>query len=110
MTSPMYLVLIIAVAARCNFFTRAFPFLLFSGGDKLPSSVEYLGKYLPPCVMMVLVVYCLKGMTFASLGGFLPEIIAVVLVVMLHLWKRNNLISIAGGTIIYMFLIQVVFK
>ena len=76
----------------------------------MPSSVEYLGKYLPPCVMVVLVVYCLKGITFASLGGFMPELIAVVAAILLHLWKRNNLISIAGGTILYMVLIQVIFK
>ncbi|MBQ8604849.1 MAG: AzlD domain-containing protein [Oscillospiraceae bacterium] len=109
MSNNMYVIAVMLTACACNFFTRVFPFLLFSKSDKLPGFIQYLGKYLPPCVMAVLVVYCIKGINFASLAGFMPMLISVVAVVLLHLWKRNNIISIAGGTVLYMILVQVVF-
>ena len=110
MSNNMYVIAVMLTACVCNFLTRAFPFLLFSKSDELPGIVQYLGKYLPPCVMAVLVVYCMKSISFTALAGFMPMLIAVVAVVVLHLWKRNNIISIAGGTILYMLLVQVVFK
>ena len=106
----VYLIVVILVASACCFTTRALPFALFSGKNELPSFAKYLGRCLPSCVMAVLVIYCLKGVTFASLAGFAPALISVAVVILLQLWKRNNLISIAGGTILYMVLVQVVFK
>lgn len=106
----LYLISVILVAAICCFATRALPFALFSGKNKMPDFIHYLGQCLPPCVMAVLVVYCLKGVTFSSLAGFAPALISVAVVAALQVWKRNNLISIAGGTVLYMILVQVVFK
>ena len=110
MNSSAYVIAVMLTACVCNFLTRAFPFMLFSKSSELPEFIQYLGKYLPPCVMAVLVVYCLKGITFTALAGLAPMLIAVVAVVLLHIWKRNNIISIAGGTVLYMLLVQVVFK
>lgn len=102
------MVIILAVAATI-FFTRLIPFLFFPNGRELPPVIAYLGKALPPAVIGMLVVYCLKGVSFAAVGNWAPELIAVVAVVVLHVWKRNNLISIGVGTVLYMFLIQTVF-
>ena len=99
----------IAVMAVVTFLTRALPFLLFGRGNKVPRVVLYLGKYLPPAVIAMLIVYCLRGMSFAQASGWAPSLIAAVAVVALHLWRKNNLLSILGGTVIYMVLVQVVF-
>lgn len=99
----------IAVMAVITFLTRALPFLLFDRGESPPKLVIYLGKVLPPAVIAMLIVYCLRGVSFAAPGGWLPQLIAVVAVVVLHLWKKNNLLSIFGGTLLYMILVQVVF-
>lgn len=89
--------------------TRFLPFLLFRPNKKTPRYIQYLGKALPSAIFGMLVVYCLKNVdVFAGSHG-LPELIAIVLVVILHLWKRNMLLSIAGGTLCYMFLVQAVF-
>ncbi|MEF9839471.1 MAG: AzlD domain-containing protein [Lachnospiraceae bacterium] len=101
--------LIIVVAALTTFATRVTPFLLFPKGKKIPETVQYLGKVLTPAVIGMLVVYCLKSTPILSAPYGLPEIIAVAVVVVLHVWKRNNLLSIGAGTILYMFLIQSVF-
>ena len=87
---------------------RLLPFILFKGKD-IPKSVEYLGKVLPCAVMGMLVVYCLKDIAFSQYPYGLPELISCAAVIILHIWKRNSLISIAGGTICYMILIQIVF-
>ena len=102
-------VVIIALVAITTFITRAIPFLLFSDNKKIPKAVQYLGKVLPPAVIGMLVVYCLKNVTLAEFSFGLPELIASVVVVALHIWKRNNLLSIGTGTILYMILIQSVF-
>ena len=95
----------IAVMAAVTFLTRALPFLLFDRGDHPPKLVLYLGRVLPPAVIAMLIVYCLKGVTFTALGGWVPPLAAVLL----HLWKGNDLISIFGATILYMVLVQGVF-
>jgi len=105
-----YVIAVMLTACICNFFTRAVPFVLFSGREELPSFAQYLGKYLPPCVMAVLVIYCIRSISFFALSGFAPMIISIIAVILLHLWKRSNLISIGGGTVLYMLLVQVVFK
>lgn len=100
--------IIIAVAVTI-FFTRLIPFLFFPKGKEVPPVIQYLGKVLPPAVIGMLVIYCLKGVSFASVSHWAPEFIAVAAVIVLHVWKRNNLLSIGVGTVLYMFLVQVVF-
>ncbi len=97
---------IILTVAVCTLFTRALPFLFFSRKASPPKAVQYLGRVLPPAVMAALVIYCLKNIQFTAMSGFLPQLIAVVIVALLHIWKRNNLLSILGGTACYMLMIQ----
>lgn len=101
--------LIILVVAVTTFATRLVPFLIFPKGKEIPPVVQYLGKVLTPAVIGMLVVYCLKSTTVMESPYGIPELIAVVVTAVLHVWKRNNLLSIGTGTILYMFLIQVVF-
>ncbi len=101
-------ILIIAVCALCTFAERALPFLLFRGKE-VPEIVRYLGRVLPMAIMATLVMYCLKGITFSSAAGFAPPLIASALTALLHIWKRNTMLSIFGGTVCYMLLVQVVF-
>ena len=89
--------------------TRFLPFLLFPAGRKTPPYVQFLGRVLPPAVFGLLVVYCFKGVTLFSGSHGLPELIATGLVIGLHLYKRNMLLSIAAGTVCYMILVQRVF-
>ena len=100
---------IIMVVALCTIFLRAFPFLVFGGKKEVPETVRDLGAVLPSSIMAVLVVYCLRNMDFAAAGHFLPSAIACLLVVGLHVWKKNILLSIGLGTICYMVLVQAVF-
>ena len=100
---------IIVVVAICTFMTRALPFIVFGGKREVPQTIKYLGKVLPPAIMAILVVYCLKNVNFLSGNYGLPEIIASLMVVLLHLWKKNTLLSIGAGTVTYMILIQMVF-
>ena len=99
----------VAVMAAVTFLTRVLPFLLFDRGKEPPKLVLYLGRVLPPAVITMLIVYCLRGVTFALPGGWVPQFISVAAVIVLHLWKHSNLISIFGGTIRYMVLVQGVF-
>ena len=99
----------IAVMAGVTFLTRALPFLLFDRGDHPPRLVLYLGRVLPPAIIAMLIVYCLKGVTFTTLGGWVPPLAASLAAVLLHLWKGNDLISIFGATVLYMILVLGVF-
>ena len=101
--------LIILVVALTTFSTRVIPFLVFPKGKEIPTIIHYLGKVLTPAVIGMLVVYCLKGTKILAAPHGIPELIAVATVVALHIWKRNNLLSIGVGTVLYMVLIQVVF-
>lgn len=105
----MHGVLIVAVISLVTIGLRFLPFLIFNGKRSTPEFVTYLGRILPYAIMGMLVVYCLKGISITAAPYGLPEFIACVAVVLLHLWKRNTLISIVGGTVCYMFLVQVVF-
>ena len=87
---------------------RALPFLIFSGKRETPAFVRYLGRALPSATFALLIVYCLRH-TDVRTAFALPEIIAVGLTVGLHLWKRQMLLSIAGGTVAYMLLVQCIF-
>ncbi|MGN0432644.1 MAG: branched-chain amino acid transporter permease [Lachnospiraceae bacterium] len=89
--------------------TRFLPFILFPAGKPTPKYIRYLGKVLPGAVFGLLVIYCLKGVSIFSGSHGIPELIAITLVVVLHLWKRQMLLSIAGGTVCYMLLVQFVF-
>lgn len=89
--------------------TRFLPFLLFPSGKSAPKFVRFLGKALPPAVFGMLVIYCLKDVGFSSYSMWVPEFIAVAVAVLLHLYKRKTLLSIAGSTLCYMLLVQFVF-
>lgn len=103
-----YVVIMIAIMAVVTMLLRFIPFMIF-GERKTPAYIDFLGKYLPYAIMGMLVVYCLKGMSFTSAPFGIPEIIAVAVTAGLHVWKRNTLISIVCGTVCYMLLIQFLF-
>ena len=107
--NDLHSALIIAVIALVTAGLRFLPFLLFSGNKQTPPFVAYLGRMLPYAVMGMLVVYCLRNVSFTSAPHGLPEMISCLLVALLHLWKRSTLLSIAGGTACYMLLVQTVF-
>ena len=102
-------ILTIAVIVLGTMLTRFLPFLLFPAGKPTPKAVHYLGSVLPGAVFGLLVVYCLKNVSLFTGSHGLPELISIALVVLLHLWKRQMLLSIAGGTVCYMLLVQFVF-
>lgn len=106
--SRTYAVIAILLAALMTFLTRAIPFALFGGNKKMPNAVHYLGKVLPPAIIATLLIYCLRNMELFSLASVLPQVIAIAVVAVLHLWKRNTLLSIAGGTVVHMILLQAV--
>lgn len=89
--------------------TRFLPFLLFPAGKPTPKYVQYLGTVLPSAVFGLLVVYCLKNVSLFTGNRAIPEMISIAAVIGLHVWKRQMLLSIAGGTICYMLLVQLVF-
>ncbi len=99
----------IAICVLGTMATRFLPFLIFSPGKPTPGYVKYLGLALPPAIFGMLVIYCLKNVSILTGSHGLPEFLALVLVVALHLWKRQTLLSIAAGTVCYMLLVQFVF-
>ena len=105
----MHDVWLVAVVALVTMALRFLPFVIFSGRKTTPPFVAYLGRVLPYAIMGMLVVYCLRGMSLAQPPHGAPEIIATLAVVLLHLWKRSTLVSIVGGTAVYMLLVQLVF-
>ena len=86
--------------------TRFLPFIIFNSKKPTPKYIEYLGKALPAASFGMLVIYCLKNVSVFSGSHGLPELIAIILTILLHLWKRQTLFSIAGGTVCYMLLVQ----
>lgn len=101
-------IITIALMAVAVMITRFLPFALFQG-RKTPRYVQYLGTVLPAAVFGLLVVYCLKNVDVAASPHGLPELIAIAVTIALHVWKRQMLISIAGGTAAYMILVQTLF-
>ncbi len=99
----------VAVIALTTAAIRFLPFIIWSGNRKTPKIIDKLGRVLPAAVMGMLVVYCLKDVSFSSVDGFLPPLIASVVVSVLYIWKRNTLVSIVAGTVCYMILVQLVF-
>ena len=108
MSGKEWVITVIAVCALCTLLERAFPFLIFRGKN-IPPIVEYLGKVLPMAIICTLVFYCLRNISFEQASSWAPQIIASVLTAVLHLWKSNTMLSIAGGTICCMVLTQFVF-
>ncbi len=106
--NDMQAALLIVVVSFVTIGLRFLPFLIF-GERKTPKKITYLGKVLPYAIMAMLVVYCLKGISFVKAPFGLPELLGVGCVVLLHWWRRNTLISIVGGTVCYMVLIQFIF-
>lgn len=102
-------ILIVAAMIAGTVLTRFLPFLIFPAGKETPRFVDYLGKTLPFATMGLLVVYCLKGVQIAAAPHGLPELLAVIAIVLLHRWKGNSLLSIGVGTVFYMVLVQAVF-
>lgn len=107
--TDLYIWAAIAVIALVTALLRFLPFLIFGSGRKTPRLLEKLGRILPYAIMAMLVVYCLKGVSFTNVSGFLPELIACIATGALFVWKRNTLLSILCGTVCYMLLVQLVF-
>ena len=106
----MYSVSIITAVAVTSYFLRAFPFLVLNKKNKaVEKYMMYLGKVLPPAVIGILIIFCLKDTSIVNSPYGIPEMLAVAVVVLLHVWKRNSLISILGGTVFYMYLVQKIF-
>lgn len=91
------------IAALVIFTTRLFPFALFSKGEP-PSILRFIEKYIPPMIMAILLIYCLKDVDFATRPFGLPQLIALLVTVVSYLWKGNSMVSIFGGTIVFMLL------
>lgn len=107
--SNVHSVLLIVVISVVTMLLRFLPLWIFGNGQQTPAIIQYLGKVLPYAIMGMLVVFCLKSVSFVSAPHGLPELIACGTVVGLHLWKRNTAVSIVGGTVVYMMLVQMVF-
>ena len=97
---------LIAVIALVTIALRFLPFVIFSGKRQTPAYISYLGKVLPFSIMGMLVIYCLRNISFSAAPFGIPELLSCAVVAALHLWKRNTLLSIAGGTSLYMALLH----
>ena len=102
-------VITIAMVALGTMITRFLPFAIFPAGKDTPAYVRYLGRVIPAAALGLLVIYCLKDVDFLGGSHGLPELISMAAVTALHFWKRQMLLSIAGGTVVYMLLVQFVF-
>lgn len=102
--------LTIAVIAVTTIVIRALPFIIFPADKKTPKFIVYLGEVLPYAIIGMLIVYCFKEVSTVTAPHGIPELIASVFVVAIHKWKHNLLVSIGGGTLLYMVLVQAVFK
>jgi branched-subunit amino acid transport protein AzlD len=107
--SILQTIVIIIMVMIATMLTRFLPFLLLKFKGSNNKSIHYLGKVLPYSAIGLLVVYCLKDISFVSTTDWLPEAIAILCIVVLHIWKNNVLLSIGAGTVVYMILVQTVF-
>ena len=105
----LYPAAVILAVAAVTALLRFLPFLLFGKKGTYPAFIRYLSAVLPYAVMGMLVVYCLRGVSFATAAGWLPQLLSAAVVVLLHLWKENTLLSIVAGTACHMLLMQLVF-
>lgn len=104
--SGTQMLLTIAISAGVTILTRAIPFLLFPDGRQPPAFITWLGRLLPRAVMAMLVVYCLKDVSFTASPFGIPALAGVVVTAVLHVWKRQMIFSICGGTVTYMLLLR----
>ncbi len=102
-------IITVAMIVLATMLTRFLPFLVFPEGKPTPEYIRYLGKALPSAVFGLLIIYSLRNVSVFSGSHGIPELISIALVAALHLWKRQMLLSIAGGTLCYMLLVQLVF-
>lgn len=102
-------IIIIGVCVLGTMLTRFLPFLVFSSKRPTPAYVQYLGKVLPSAIFGMLIIYCLKDVSILQGNHAIPELLSIFIVCILHIWKRQMLLSIAGGTLVYMLLIQFLF-
>ena len=114
-SKTLYVMIVIAAVGALSWLIRALPFLLFGRQGEPPKTIAYVGRVLSPAAIAMLVVYCyfayFKARPFSAASGWnLPEAAAGLLVIWLHLWKRNALLSIIAGVILYMFLVQKIFS
>ena len=107
MSSNAHAAVLVAVMAAVTFLTRVLPFLIFRKGRTTPAYVSYLGQVLPQAIIGMLVIYCLKDISFAAAPFGLPELLACAAVVGLQIWRRSSLVSILAGTAVYMLLIRI---
>ena len=106
MSGNLHALLIVLVCAGVTLVLRVTPFAFFGGKNGVPPLIERLGRMLPPAIMAALVVYCLKSVPFGAFSDGVKQLAAGAVVVLVHLWKRNTLLSIAVGTAAYMLLIR----
>ncbi len=105
LTGTETVLMILAIAAG-TIITRFLPFVMFPDSKRPPLVVEYLGRVLPPAMMGLLVVYCLRNVKVEVPSHGIPELVSIVFIVLIHRWKSNVLLSIGGGTLLYMFLLR----
>jgi branched-subunit amino acid transport protein AzlD len=104
------LIIFFVVVSLGTILTRALPFLLFPENRQIPKYIKYLADILPYTIIGMLVVFCLKDISFTQSPHAIPEAISITVIVILHIWKKNTLLSIGGGALFYMILVQSVFK
>ena len=104
--NDQYIIMVTAVMAVVTMLLRFLPFILFDHGEQLPKWISYLGKVLPPAIMSMLLVYCLRNIKLVEGNHGLPELICVGVAMLMHFWKRNTLLSICVSTILYMIITQ----
>lgn len=102
-------IITIAICVFGTMSTRFLPFMIFSSKKPTPKYIQYLGKALPSAIFGMLVIYCLKNINIVAGSHGMPELISILVTMTLHKWRRQMLLSIAGGTVCYMLLIQLVF-
>lgn len=107
--TPIQTLIMILVIAFGTMVTRFTPFLMFPEGKETPKTVVYLGNVLPPAMIGLLIIYCLKDVSLPVSPHGIPEVLAILFIVVLHKWKSNVLLSIGGGTLLYMVLVQLIF-
>ena len=109
MTDHRHAIIVIAVMGLAVLATRIVPVLIFGRGEKVPEFILYLGRVVPYTAMGLLIVYCLRDMPLLEAPYGLPEIISLAVVTGTYLWKRNTILSVVTGTVLYMFLVQSIF-
>lgn len=102
-------IIAIAMVILGTVITRLVPFILFSSKEKTPAYILYLGKVLTPAIFGLMVVFSLKDTSFTNTSDLLPKLLAILVVIFLHKWKKNMLLSVAGGSLFYITLYSLVF-